>query len=56
MHRGDVTDAQWQRLEPLLPRSATGWPRKDDRQFVKGMLWIDRTGAPWRDLPERYGG
>jgi transposase len=55
MYRGDLSEAQWRRLGPLLPRSTTGRPRADDRRFVNGMLWIDRTGAPWRDLPERYG-
>jgi transposase len=53
--RGDLTDRRWRRLRPHLPRSRTGRPRADDRRFVNGMLWIARTGAPWRDLPERYG-
>src|SRR3954452_7922768 len=53
----DVTDEQWRRLEPLLPpeRPRTGRPNHDHRRVVSGMLWIHRTGAPWRDLPERYG-
>src|SRR3954447_10172660 len=57
MRRLDVTDAQWQRLEPLLPpeKPRTGRPNHDRRRVVSGMLWIHRTGAPWRDLPERYG-
>src|SRR4051794_29111021 len=57
MSRLDVTDAQWQRLEPLLPpeKPRTGRPNHDHRRVVSGMLWIHRTGAPWRDLPERYG-
>jgi transposase len=56
MSRGDLTDEQWQHLQPLLPkRKSTGRPPEDDRQLVNGMLWILRTGAPWRDLPERYG-
>jgi transposase len=56
MHRGDLTDQQWQRLQPLLPkRKKTGRPPSDDRRIVNGILWILRTGAPWRDLPERYG-
>src|SRR6185295_18182738 len=57
MRRLDVTDAQWQRLEPLLPpeKPRTGRPNHDHRRVVSGMLWIHRTGAPWRDLPERYG-
>ena len=56
MHRGDLTNEQWEKLEPRLPRRAKeGRPRKDDRQVVNGILWVLRTGAPWRDLPERYG-
>ena len=57
MHRGDVTHDEWQRLEPLLPpqKPKTGRPGSDHRRMINGMLWIARTGAPWRDLPERYG-
>lgn len=56
MHRGDLTNEQWEKLEPLLPRRAVqGRPRKDDRLVINGILWVLRTGAPWRDLPERYG-
>ena len=56
MSRGDLTDKQWERLKPLLPaRKRTGRPPKDDRQIINGILWVLRTGAPWRDLPERYG-
>jgi transposase len=61
MMRGDLTDAQWKRLQPLLPpqrpakSSKGGRPAQDHRRMINGMLWIDRTGAPWRDLPERYG-
>lgn len=59
-HRHELTDEQWARLEPLLPpqRQPTGQPgrpAKDHRTIINGMLWIDKTGAPWRDLPERYG-
>ena len=57
MRRLDVTDAQWRRLEPLLPpeKPRTGRPNHDHRRVVSGLLWIHRTGAPWRDRPERYG-
>src|SRR3712207_5141585 len=57
MHRGDLTHEEWQRLEPLLPpqKPKTGRPALDHRRVINGMLWIARTGAPWRDLPERYG-
>ena len=54
--RGNLTDEQWALVAPLLPqRATTGRPPKDHRQMLNGMLWILRTGAPWRDLPERYG-
>jgi transposase len=56
MRRGDLTDEQWQRLEPLLPEKPwTGRPNEDQRRILNGILWIHRTGAPWRDLPRRYG-
>jgi transposase len=57
MARGDLTDAQYERLQPLLPSSdgKPGHPYEDHRRILNGILWIDRTGAPWRDLPERYG-
>ena len=57
MSRHDLTDTQWERLQPLLPaqKPHTGRPAVDHRRIINGMLWILRTGAPWRDLPERYG-
>lgn len=57
MRRGEVTDKQWQRLQPLLPpeKPKTGRPNLSHRQVINGILWVLRTGAPWRDLPERYG-
>jgi transposase len=57
MHRGDLTNAQWERLQPLLPpqKPKTGRPAVDHRRVLNGMLWVLRTGAPWHDLPERYG-
>ena len=61
MHRGDLTDAQWARLQPLLPpqRHGTGTkggrPSINHRQIINGILWILRTGAPWEDVPTRYG-
>jgi transposase len=52
-----LTNTQWERLAPLLPpeKPAVGKPNKDHRGVVNGILWKLRTGAPWRDLPERYG-
>lgn len=56
-NRGDLSDAQWRRLQPLLPpeKPPTGRPSQPHRTVVNGILWVLRTGAPWRDLPERYG-
>ena len=55
--RGDLTDAQWRMLEPLLPAvSQLGRPLKwTRRQLIDGIRWRARTGAPWRDVPARYG-
>ena len=52
-----LTDAQWARIQPLLPSASKkgGRPGKPDRPMVEAMLWILRTGAPWRDLPSAYG-
>ena len=52
----DLTDAQWRRVQPLLPPHApTGRPARDARTVVAGVLWVLRTGATWRDLPEAFG-
>ena len=53
--RHELTDAEWARLAPLLPPRQAGKPRKDDRLVINGILWKLATGAPWRDLPERFG-
>jgi len=55
----DLTEAQWAILEPLLPkprlrRDRRGRPWRDPRDVLNGILWILRTGAPWKDLPDRY--
>ena len=57
VRRGELTDEQWAELEPLLPpeKPRTGKPNKAHRAIVNGIVWKLRTGAPWRDLPERYG-
>ncbi|MFF0711216.1 IS5 family transposase [Streptomyces bauhiniae] len=55
MHRHELTDREWELLAPLIPRAVTGRPRADDRKVINGMVHKIRTGAPWRDLPERYG-
>lgn len=55
--RADLTDAQWARLAPLLPcPQKTGRPPKwTKRQLIDGIRWRIRTGAPWREMPTRYG-
>ena len=57
IRRGEMSNQQWERIKPLLPpqKPHTGCPAKDHRTVINGILWILRTGAPWRDLPERYG-
>ena len=52
-----LTDAQWARIEPLLPgRPGTpGATARDNRLFVEAVLYRYRAGIPWRDLPERFG-
>lgn len=54
-HRHELTDEQWERLAPLLPRPKRGPHPRDRRRLLNGILWIHATGAQWRDLPERYG-
>ncbi len=57
MRDRELTDEQWAALAPHLPpqRAGTGRPAKDHRTVVEAIVWRLRTGAPWRDLPERYG-
>ena len=57
MDRLVLKDEHWERMAPLIigrpdQKGSTG---RDNRMFVEGVLWIVRTGSPWRDLPERYG-
>jgi transposase len=56
----DLTDQQWQVIETILPPDRVrpdrrGRPWSDRRRVLNGILWILRTGAPWQDLPDRYG-
>ncbi|WP_067723605.1 IS5 family transposase [Nocardia yamanashiensis] len=55
--RSDLTDAQWARLEPLLPRGKKAGrpPKWSRRQLIDGIRWRTRTGTPWRDVPVEYG-
>jgi transposase len=57
MERLVLSDAAWERMAPLITgrpdqKGSTG---RDNRMFVEGVLWIVRTGSPWRDLPEAFG-
>ncbi len=56
-HRHAIIDADWDRIKDLPPGRAgqPGVTAKDNRLFVDAVLWIAKTGAPWRDLPERFG-
>jgi transposase len=60
MAKGDLTDVQWQIVDGILPgdrvrADGRGRPWSDRRMVLNGVLWILRTGAPWQDLPPRYG-
>ena len=57
VRRGEITHRAWEQIEPLLPRDRgkRGGRWRYHRTVVNGILWKMRTGAPWRDLPERYG-
>lgn len=55
MRRGDLSDGQWKLIEALFPTQKRGGRWKDHRDVFNGILWVLRTGAPWRDLPEHYG-
>ena len=51
-----LTDAQWERLQPLLPpRQREGRPRADDRRTLEGILYVLRAGCRWQDLPSQFG-
>ena len=54
MHRHELTDAQWQKIEPLIHRYGRKSSR-GDRSFLNAVVYVLKTGTPWRDLPERYG-
>lgn len=55
MHRHELTDQEWAEISTLLG-ARTGPPSlRGDRNFINAVLWIAKTGAQWRDLPERFG-
>jgi transposase len=53
--RYDLSDFEWSVIEPLLPKDRRGRKPRNNRRVLNGIFWVLRTGAPWRDLPERYG-
>lgn len=53
--RYELTDEQWRLIEPLMPRQKPGGRWNDHRTTLDGMMWILKSGSPWRDMPERYG-
>lgn len=55
--RHDISDKMWELLKPHLPgrQGSSGRNARDNRQFINAVIWILRTGAPWRDLPPEYG-
>lgn len=56
IRRYELSDAEWDVLAGLLPPVVNrGRPRMDDRRVLNGIAWKIRSGAPWRDVPERYG-
>jgi transposase len=56
MQRHALTDAQWRRVQKVLPKQKTGpEATRGDRLFIEAVLYRAKTGLPWRDLPERFG-
>ena len=55
MARFDLTDFEWSVIQPRLPTDVRGKDRVDDRRVLNGIFWRLRTGAPWADIPARYG-
>jgi len=52
--RYELSELEWAAIKPVLPNKPRGVPRVDDRRVLNGV-WVLRSGAPWRDLPENYG-
>ena len=55
MARYELSDAEWKIIAPLLPNKSRGVKRVDDLRVLHGIFWRLRSGAPWADIPERYG-
>ena len=55
MHRHELTQAEWDRIRPLIPSRTGPRAKRGDRDFINAVIWRVRTGVQWRDLPERFG-
>lgn len=57
LKRHALTDAQWNRMKSLIPgqEGDPGRSGENNRLFVDAVLFVAKTGIPWRDLPERFG-
>lgn len=55
MSEYELSDFEWQAIQIVLPRLPRGQERLDDRRILNGILWVLRTGAPWRAMPPIYG-
>jgi putative transposase len=55
VRRHEMTEQQWETIRPLVHRRIGRPSDRGDRNFVNAVLWIAKTGAPWRDLPKRFG-
>jgi len=55
VRRHELSDAEWKRIEGILPVRTGPRSKRGDRDFVNAVIWRVRTGVPWRDLPERFG-
>jgi hypothetical protein len=55
---GLLTDTEWERVREVLPvhKPGQGRPRRDDRQVLRGILWVMDTGSSWREMPEEKFG
>jgi transposase len=52
--RYELTDYEWAAIKPFLPNKPRGVPRVNDRRVLNGIFWVLRSGAPWRDLPDKF--
>ena len=53
--RYELTDKEWELIQPIIPIAHTGRPQKNIRAHLNGIMWLARSGARWSDLPARFG-